>query len=116
MKVKKSRKNYYEKPLHKRKNDVKAHISKKVKEEKKISKRSIVVKKGDKVKIVRGKHKGKEGKIIRVSYKERKIYVEGIAHQTARGVEKAIAIEPSNVIITSLKMDDSRKKKLGLEG
>ncbi len=116
MKRKTSRKKYYEKPLHLRRKDVKAHISKEVKEKLKINKRAVVLKKGDKVKVVRGSNKGKEGKIIRVSYVKRKIYIEGIAKQTSRGTEKPIPIEPSNVIITELNLDESRKKKLGMEG
>ena len=116
MKVRKSRKEYYEKPLHLRKKDVKIHLSKELKEKLKTNKRNVVARKGDRVKIIRGKYKGNNGKIIKVSYKERKIYVEGIAHQTARGIEKAIPLEPSNAILLELNLNDNRKKKLNLEG
>ena len=102
-------------PLHVKKKGVSIHLSKELKESLKIKRRNVVVKKGDKVKILRGKYKGKEGSVIRVSYKHQRVYVEGIAKQNSRGVEKAIPLHPSNLTITELKLDEKRREKLGIE-
>lgn len=65
------------------------------------------VKKGDKVKIISGKDKGKTGTILRSIPKERKVVVEGVAvakrhirgrmGQTGRVVERPMPIDASNV-------------------
>ena len=114
MNPRKSRKKYYDMPLHKRKELVKVHLSKELKKKLGIAKRAVVAKKGDKVKIMRGKHKGKEGKIIRVSHKDGVIFIEALAVQTARGQEKAIPFQPSNLMLIELNLDEDRKKKLGV--
>lgn len=69
------------------------------------------VKKGDMVKIVAGKEKGKSGKVIRVVPKECKVYVEKLntvkrhskpSAKTRQGgiVEKEAPIHWSNVVRT----------------
>ena len=66
------------------------------------------IKKGDKVKIITGKDKGKSGVVLRALPKEDKIVVEGVAvakrsvrsrvaGQAGRIVEKERAIHVSNV-------------------
>jgi large subunit ribosomal protein L24 len=49
------------------------------------------IKKGDKVKIIAGKDKGKEGKVILVDAKKNKVIVEGI-----NMVKKAVKPSPAN--------------------
>lgn len=65
------------------------------------------VKKGDKVKVISGKDKGKSGMIVRAFPKENKIVVEGVAvakrhvrgrqGQVGRIVERPMRIDASNV-------------------
>ena len=66
------------------------------------------IKKGDKVKVISGKDKGKSGTVVRALPKENKVVVEGIAiakrHLKKRGsnesgqiVERAMPIHVSNV-------------------
>ena len=65
------------------------------------------VKKGDKVKVLTGKDKGKSGTIVRALPREGKVVVEGIAMikrhtkgaqgQVGRIVERPAAIDASNV-------------------
>jgi large subunit ribosomal protein L24 len=71
-----------------------AHLSEALR--KKHGKRSIPVVKGDKVKVVRGQHKGRENKI-------------------ESGSKSLIPLKPSNVIITELNLED-KKRKAVLEG
>lgn len=65
------------------------------------------VKKGDKVKVISGKDKGKSGTVVRALPKEHKIVVEGVAvakrhikgrlGQAGRVVERSMPIDASNV-------------------
>lgn len=78
---------------------------------------------GDNVKIITGKDKGKEGKIIRTFKKEDKVLVEGLnmikrhhkpSQQNEQGgiVEREAPIHVSNVkVITSVKKEDKKDKK-----
>ncbi len=72
------------------------------------------VKKGDKVKVLSGKDKGKSGVILRALPKENKIVVEGVAMikrhmkgrtgQVGRIVERPRPIDASNVkLVTATK-------------
>eukprot|EP01091_Cochliopodium_minus_P017985 TRINITY_DN71_c0_g1_i1.p1 TRINITY_DN71_c0_g1~~TRINITY_DN71_c0_g1_i1.p1 ORF type:complete len:138 (+),score=39.37 TRINITY_DN71_c0_g1_i1:82-495(+) len=72
-------------------------------------KRAIPVRKDDEVKIIRGIHRGKEGKVTNVYRKKWCIYVEKITREKMDGKTVNIPIDPSNVIITKLKEDKSRK-------
>lgn len=71
--------------------------------------RSIPIRKDDEVKIVRGKFKGREGKVSTVYRRKFVIYVERATRDKATGTPAPVGIDPSNVIITKLKMDKDRK-------
>ena len=111
-KPKKQRKFIKTAPIHIRKNFLRGHISKTLKKSLGINKRTITMKKGDKVKVKVGKQKNKEGKILRVDYKKSMIYIEGLTRLNAKGDEKLIPIRPSNVEITELVTDKDRNKIL----
>ncbi|HKL24271.1 MAG TPA: 50S ribosomal protein L24 [Candidatus Nanoarchaeia archaeon] len=96
-------------PLHLRKNFVSVNISKELR--KKHNKRSLPLRKNDYVKIMRGKFKGKKGKVLNINSAERKIEIEKI-HLDKRDGSKANAkFKPSNLQITELNMDDARRLK-----
>ena len=98
-------------PLHLKKKFMSVGLSKELK--KKYSKRNIPVKKGDAVKIMRGKFKGKKGKVLEVKLKVGKIIIEGIQVKKQDGSNVAVKIQPSNLQITELNLDDkNRVKKL----
>ena len=71
--------------------------------------RSIPIRKDDEVKIIRGKFKGREGKVSSVYRRKFVIYVERVTKDKASGATAHIGIDPSNVVITKLKMDKDRK-------
>jgi len=99
-------------PLHIKKKFVSVSLSKELK--KKYAKRNIPIKKGDAVKIMRGKFKGKKGKVLEVRLKIGKIIVEGIQVKKQDGSNVAFKLQPSNLQITELNLDDkNRVKKLG---
>ncbi|KAJ9112579.1 60S ribosomal protein L26A [Naganishia cerealis] len=67
------------------------------------------IRKDDEVLIVRGKYKGKEGKVTQVYRKKWVIHVERVTKDRSNGATVQIGIHPSNVVITSLKLDADRK-------
>ena len=75
-KPKKQRKYQYNAPLHIRNKLVSSRLSKEL--AKKYGARNITLKKGDKVKIMRGQFSGKTGKVSRVDLKKASIFIEGI--------------------------------------
>jgi large subunit ribosomal protein L24 len=95
----KQRKFRYTAPNHQRRKMVFVHIGKELRAKLSTSRRSIQPRKGDKVKILRGDHKGHVGKIFEVDLSILKIYVEGANSRTAKGVEKLVPIDPSNLVI-----------------
>lgn len=108
----KQRKFLYIAPLHLRRKMLSAHLSKELRQ--KYKKRSLSVRKGDEVQIMRGEHVGKTGKISRVDLKKYKVYIEGITIKRTDGTERQIPIHPSNLKIINLNLEDERRaKKLG---
>ncbi len=103
------RRNLYNLPMHKRRKQVSAGLSKELKKE--YGKNSVPIVKEDVVKIIRGEYKGKKGKVVRVNLKNYKIYVEGITVKKPDGKEEHIAISPSNVMIIELNLKDEKRKQ-----
>ncbi len=94
-------------PLHLKVKKMSVALSKELRE--KYSKRSIGVRKGDSVRIVKGKFKKKEGKVSEVSLKKMKIYVEGIQVKKQDGSKSNVPFRPSNVKIIELNLDDKKR-------
>jgi len=105
----KQRKYVAKAPLHIKRKLLGVNLSKTLRDKQKI--RSIVVRKGDKVKIMRGKEKGKEGKVIEVKTKLLKIYIEGLQRKKQDGSKVNIPVRASNLQIIELNMED--KKRFG---
>ncbi|MEM5820762.1 MAG: 50S ribosomal protein L24 [Candidatus Aenigmatarchaeota archaeon] len=113
-KPRKQRKFLYNAPLHLRRKMLAAHLSKELREQ--LKRRSLPVRSGDEVKVMRGKFRGKVGKVVKVDYKKYRIYVEGCTVKTARGEEKLVPIHPSKVMIVKLNLEDKwRKEALGIK-
>jgi ribosomal protein uL24 len=71
--------------------------------------RSIPVRKDDEVRIVRGKYKGREGKVTQVYRKKWVIHIDRVQRDKSNGSSVPIGVHPSNVVITSLKLDKDRR-------
>ncbi|MEM0053353.1 MAG: 50S ribosomal protein L24 [Nitrososphaeria archaeon] len=75
--------------------------------------KTVRVRKGDSVKIVRGEFAGVEGKVTSVDLKTGRITVEGVFRENIRGEQVPVKIHASKIIITSLNLEDKlRKEKL----
>ncbi|MDQ3970499.1 MAG: 50S ribosomal protein L24 [Thermoproteota archaeon] len=77
---------------------------------KQYNKRSTSVVKGDTVKIVRGEYKGVEGKVEKINTEKGKLSIEGVQREKIKGGNVKVLIHASNVIISSLNMDDKYRK------
>lgn len=73
--------------------------------------RSLPVRKDDEVRIVRGKYKGREGKVTQVYRKKWVIHVDRVQRDKSNGATAPIGIHPSNVVITTIKLDKDRCAK-----
>ena len=98
-------------PLHIRKKFISANLSKDLRKNHK--KRSIPLRKGDVVKIMRGKFKGKQGKITEISLKNLKIIVDGIQTKKQDGSKVNVKLQPSNLQIIELNTEDKKRLKQG---
>jgi len=76
----------------------------------KYNRRNITPRKGDEVKVMRGKYKGKTGKVIKVSYSLGKVGIDSITRKRKNGKEVPILLQPSNLMITSLDESDKRRR------
>jgi len=93
-------------PLHLRKKLVRAHLSKTLRQTHK--KRSVAVRVGDKVTILRGQFRKKSGKIERVDRKKIRLFIEGIDIVKKDGTKALFPVHPSNVLLIELAVDKRR--------
>jgi large subunit ribosomal protein L24 len=108
--VRKQRKYKYNAPLHIKQKFVHVHLSKELK--KKYKKRNLGLKKGDKVKVVRGQFRKHAGNVDRIDLKKTKVYVSGIEVTKKDGSKTTYLIDPSNLVITELNLDDKMRQKI----
>jgi len=74
--------------------------------------RSLPVRSGDTVRILRGDYKDYEGKVTRVDRKKYRVYVDGVTREKADGTTIPVPIHHSKVEIIKLNMDDKWRKKM----
>jgi large subunit ribosomal protein L24 len=106
----KQRKYLYNAPIHHRGKIMSAPLSEELKSKYGIN--SIPIRKGDRVKVMRGDYRGTEGEVISVDRKRYRIAVKGIVRRKADGTEVPVPIHPSKVVITKLYLKDEARKRL----
>lgn len=107
VKPSKVRKSLYNAPKHIRRKLISSHLSDELYS--KYGIRSIQIKKGDTVRVMRGTFKGFEGKVSNVDLKKMKINVEGILINKADKKQVSRWIDPSNVLVTKLDLNDKKR-------
>ncbi|MEM2341144.1 MAG: 50S ribosomal protein L24 [Candidatus Bathyarchaeia archaeon] len=110
IKPSKQRKRLFQAPYHIRGKILSAHLSSELR--KLYRTRSIPIRRGDTVRVLRGDYKGVEGKVIRVDRKKFRIFIEGITREKADGSTVFIPIHSSKVEIIRLNLDDKFRKKI----
>jgi large subunit ribosomal protein L24 len=112
-KARKQRKARANAPIHKRKRMVSAHLDSALMKEYNV--RSVAVRKGDTVRVIRGDKdfKASEAKVASVDLKSLKLIIENVTVPKADGTQKPKPVDPSNVLLTRLDLSDPwRKEKL----
>src|SRR4030067_2893252 len=74
--------------------------------------KTLPVRKGDTIRIMRGDHAGFEGKIQRVDLSEYRVYVEGLTREKVDGTAIFVSVHPSKVMIRNLGLDDKWRKEI----
>ncbi|ADB61109.1 ribosomal protein L24 [Haloterrigena turkmenica DSM 5511] len=95
-------------PLHKRQKQLHATLSDELREE--YDTRRTRVNAGDTVEVLRGDHAGDEGEVLRAILEDGTIHVEDVTVETADGEEVPRPLDPSNVRITELDLEDERRE------
>lgn len=103
----KQRKARYNAPMHIKRRFMGAHLSPELRET--YNRRSLPVRKGDTVKLMRGANRNHTGTVRMVDLKRGKITVEGLTVTKADLTEVAKPIDPSNVMITKLDLSDKER-------
>ena len=97
-------------PIHLRRRQMSAPLSHELFEEYKT--RSIQVREGDTVTVMRGNFAGVEGKVTKVNHKKATISIDGVTREKTDGTSTTIPIHPSKVTIKNLNLDDKRRKEI----
>lgn len=105
----KQRKYRYNAPLHLKQKFMHAHLSPGLRE--KYSTRNVQLRTGDKIKILRGQFKKKEGRVEKIGLKRERVFVTGIEKIKKDGTKLLAALHPSNLMITELNMEDKKRKQ-----
>jgi len=106
----KQRKMIYQAPDHIRYKLFAAPLSPELKASRGV--KTLPVRSGDTVRVMRGDHKGFEGKITRVDRRKYRIHIEGLTRERVDGTTIFFPIHPSKVMITNLNLDDKWRKKI----
>ncbi|KAH7114426.1 translation protein SH3-like domain-containing protein [Dendryphion nanum] len=106
----KSRKAHFGAPSSVRRVIMSAPLSKELRE--KYNVRSIPVRKDDEITIVRGTHKGREGKITSVYRLKYALHINGVVREKSNGQSVPIPVAASKVVVTKLKLDKDRENIL----
>ncbi len=94
-------------PLHKKHKFLSAHLSKDLRA--KYGKRSLPLRKGDEVLVMRGSFKKKKAKIASVNLKKSIVTLEGIQRAKKDGSKISVYFNPNTLQIISLNLDDNKR-------
>ena len=105
----KQRKALYNAPAHARGKHLSATLSKNLRAD--LGKRSLTLRSGDKVRVLRGDFKGHEGEVLSVDYNSYKVTVEEVTLSKPDGTATFLPVDPSNLVIIDANLKDDRRIK-----
>ena len=105
----KQRKYIRKAPLHIKSKFLGCHLNRELRQ--KYGTRSVPVRKGDKVKVMVGTHKGRTGKVERVDRKRGVVFIAKIEQIKKDGTKSQVPLKASNLMITDLNTEDKRRLK-----
>ena len=105
----KQRKALYNAPAHARGKHLSASLCKDLRE--KLGTRSLPLRTGDKVTVLRGDFKGHEGEVLSVDYGSYKVTIEDVTLSKPDGTATFLPVDPSNLVIIDADLKDDRRIK-----
>ena len=105
----KQRKALYNAPAHARGKHLSATLSKDLRAD--LGKRSLPLRTGDKVRVLRGDFKGHEGEVLSVDYASYKVTIEEVTLSKPDGTAVFLPVDPSNLMIIDADTKDERRIK-----
>ncbi len=110
-KARKQRKRRENASKHKKRKMMSSMLSKDLKE--KYGTRSVPIKEGDEVEVMRGSFKGHIDTVAEVDRRNEKVFIEDVTVEKADESKQPFGVHPSNLKITNLDLSDPwRKEKL----
>jgi large subunit ribosomal protein L24 len=106
----KQRKRLYQAPAHIRHKLMTAPLSPELLGQRGV--KALPVRKGDTVRVMRGDHKGFDGKISRVDLANYRVYLEGLTREKVDGTTVFVGMHPSKVMIRNLNLNDKIRKAI----
>ncbi|SPC33999.1 30S ribosomal protein L24p [Candidatus Nitrosocaldus cavascurensis] len=103
-------KQIYSAPLHVRSKQVCSTLSEELRRQ--YGRRSVRVRKGDTVRVLRGEYKGVEGKVQRVHVKDGRLEIEGLQREKVRGDKVPVLVHASKVMVIALDMEDKMREAI----
>ena len=106
------RKRLYNLPVHLARRQISSHLSDDLM--KKFGRRTVVLRVGDTVKVMRGDFAGTTGKVLALDTRARKVEVEGVTVEKADKTKVPRRVDASNCLVTKLDLSDKlRREKIG---
>lgn len=96
-------------PLHFKQKFMHSHLSPELR--KKYFTRNLQLRTGDKVKILRGSFKKKEGIVEKINLKKERVFITGIEKIKKEGTKLLVPFHPSNLMIIEFNLDDKKRKQ-----
>ena len=94
-------------PYHLKKKFLSATLSDELEE--KLGTGTLPVREGDEVEIMRGEFSGLSGKVQDIDYDDYRIYLDSIDRERVDGTDTKVALDPSNLRLIKLELDDERR-------
>ena len=105
----KQRKALYNAPAHARGKHLSATLSKDLRAD--LGTRTLPIRSGDKVRVLRGDFKGHEGEVLDVDYGSYKVIIEEVTLSKPDGTAVFLPVDPSNLMIIDANTKDDRRIK-----
>lgn len=106
----KQRKRRFESPKHRRQKMVTSLLSPELRDE--FGRRSMPLRSGDEVRVMRGDFKGEESKVKDVDLKNLKVTLEDVKSEKVDGTEYNPKLAPSNLMIIDPDIQDRKREKI----
>ncbi|MBO3800273.1 MAG: 50S ribosomal protein L24 [Candidatus Brockarchaeota archaeon] len=74
--------------------------------------RSLPIRAGDRVLIIRGDYKGVEGDVSRVDRNRGRVYISGVYRENARGEQRLVPIPLSSIILVKIDEKDRWRQRI----